>query len=108
MEETPDMSKILELVNMLKNTDSSTNVQSNSKNTSNNFEMPDVETMMKINQIIKAMNSNANTASANLLYSLKPFLRKTKQDKIDQYVNMLKLSSIISEFNKNNNEKNSF
>lgn len=108
MEETPDMSKILELVNMLKNTDSSTNAQSNNKNTSTNFEMPDVETMMKINQIIKAMNSNTNTASANLLYSLKPFLRKTKQDKIDQYVNMLKLSSIISEFNKNNNENNSF
>ncbi len=107
MEETPDMSKILELVNILKNADSSSNNQENGKNNvPNNFEMPDVETIMKINQIIKAMNSSSNTASANLLYSLKPFLRKTKQDKIDQYVNMLKLSSVISEFNKN--DKNLF
>ena len=58
---------------------------------------------MKISQIMKAMNSNENNASTNLLYSLKPFLRKSKQDKIEQYIKMLKLSSVISEFNKGNN-----
>ena len=71
--------------------------------TNNNFEMPDMETIMKISQIMKAMNSSENNASTNLLYSLKPFLRKSKQDKVEQYIKMLKLSSVISEFNKGNN-----
>lgn len=68
--------------------------------------MPDMETLLKISQIMKAINSNENNASTNLLYSLKPFLRKSKQDKIEQYVKMLKLSSVISEFNKGNNNGN--
>lgn len=67
-----------------------------------NFEMPDMETIMKISHIIKALNSNENNASTNLLYSLKPFLRKSKQDKVEQYAKMLKLSSVISKFNKEN------
>lgn len=62
--------------------------------------MPDMETMMKIMKIMNSINSNTNNPSANLLYSLKPFLRESKKEKIDQYVNFLKISSIISEINK--------
>ena len=115
MEETPDLSKIFELANMLKNANSSTqagqtmnqdsstnSIFQNSQQTNNTFEMPDMETIMKISKIIKTLNSNENNASTTLLYSLKPFLRKSKQDKIEQYAKILKLSSIISEFNKGN------
>ena len=87
-EETPDMSKIFEMASIL--------------NGNNNFEMPDIETIMKISQIMKSINSTENNAGTNLLYSLKPFLRKTKQEKLNQYVNILKISSVISELNKNN------
>ena len=106
------------MVNMIKNANSSEQTAqpersaqnsnmniSNQSQSNNNFEMPDMETIMKISQIMKAMNSTQNNASTNLLYSLKPFLRKTKQDKLDQYVKMLKLSSVISEFNKDQQRK---
>ena len=115
MEETPDLSKLFEIANMIKNSNSSTQTGQPSCNeqpfqstcqSSNNFEMPDMDTLMKITQIMKAMNSNENNANTNLLYSLKPFLRKSKQDKIEQYVKMLKLSSVISELNKGNNDGN--
>ena len=66
----------------------------------NNFQMPDMETMMKIMKIMNSMNSNVSNPSANLLYSLKPFLRDSKKEKIDQYIKFLKMSSIISEINK--------
>ena len=113
MEETPDLSKLFEIANMIKNSNSSTQTGQpscneqpfqNTPQSNNGFEMPDMETIMRISQIMKALNSNENNASANLLYSLKPFLRKSKQDKIEQYVKMLKLSSVISEFNKGNND----
>ena len=70
--------------NLIKNI----SLNSNNSNTSNNsfensnFEMPDMETMMKIMKIINSMNSSENNASTNLLYSLKPFLRDSKKDKI--------------------------
>ena len=49
---------------------------------------------------MKAMNSNTNNPSADLLYSLKPFLRDSKKEKVDQYIKFLKMSSVISEMNK--------
>ncbi len=98
------MSKIFEMVNMLKNSASTQteNFNSSQQSQNANFEMPDMETMMKITQIMKAMNSNQNSAGTNLLYSLKPFLRESKQAKLSQYANILKISSVISELNKNN------
>ena len=104
------MSKIFEMVNMLKNSNSTENnnfsIPNSNNNSANNFEMPDMETIMRLSKIMKSINSNENNAGANLLYSLKPFLRESKQEKLNQYVNMLKISSVISELNKNNsNEK---
>jgi hypothetical protein len=49
---------------------------------------------------MNSLNSNTPNPSANLLYSLKPFLRDSKKEKVDQYIKFLKLSSIISEINK--------
>ena len=66
----------------------------------NNFQMPDMETMMKIIKIMNSLNSNTQNPSTDLLYSLKPFLRDSKKEKVDQYIKFLKMSSIISEINK--------
>lgn len=100
MEEMPDISKILDIfsrMNSNNNETSKEDVKSVSNFSDSNFEMPDMETIMKLSKIMKIMNSNQNNASTNLLNSLKPFLRKTKQDKLEQYIKMLQLSSVISE-----------
>ena len=69
--------------NFSKNISSSNNSQDENKKTesSSNFEIPniDISTMMKISQILSAMQSNQNSNSANLLLSLKPYLNHTRQ-----------------------------
>ena len=52
---------------------------------------------------MEKMNTQ-NDANSNLLYSLKPYLRESKQAKLDQYANLMKLSQITNLF-KNEKEK---
>lgn len=78
----------------------SPNNSSSTSNADSDFQMPDMETITKIMKLMKSINSNSDSPSANLLYSLKPFLRDSKKDKVEQCVKILKISSIISEINK--------
>lgn len=93
---SPEM--INNLGNML-NSNSSGSSQGNSQ--SNNFNL-DMNTIIKMKSIMENMN-NKNDPRANLLYSLKPYLRDSKKDKLDQYVNLLNVSKIAELMNKNNN-----
>lgn len=72
-------------------------------NNNNNFNL-DMNTIMKMKSIMENMN-NKNDPRANLLYSLKPYLRDSKKDKLDQYVNLLNVSKIAELMNKNNDNK---
>ena len=85
-----DINKILSQVSpeMLNNLSSSLNSNSSNNNSNqNNFNL-DMNTILKMKSIMESMN-NKNDPRANLLYSLKPYLRESKKDKVDQYVNML-------------------
>ena len=103
---SPDM--INNLVNMLKNNTNSINdsskSNSNNSNTSNNSDNPfdniDFNTILKMKSVMDSLN-NKNDPDSNLLYSLKPYLRKSRQDKLDQYINILKRSQISKLFNQN-------
>lgn len=77
------------------------NSQNNSSN-NNNFNI-DINTIMKMKSIMEKMNNN-DDPRANLLYSLKPYLRDSKKEKVDQYVNMLNITK-IAEFMNNNDDK---
>lgn len=108
---TPDM--INNLVNMLKNNTNSANKASfennsfehlssnNSVNSDNNTENfsnnIDFETILKIKSIMENLNKKDDPRS-NLLYSLKPYLRETRQKKLDQYVNLLKITQVTNLF----------
>ncbi len=70
---------------------------------SNNFNI-DMNTIMKMKSVMDNMNSK-NDPRANLLYSLKPYLRDSKKNKLDQYVNMLNISKIADMMNKNKDDK---
>lgn len=89
--------------NFSKNISSSNNPQDENKKTedSSNFEMPniDISTMMKISQILSAMQSNQNSNSANLLRSLKPYLNHTRQQKVDEYIQLLNIEKVINVMN---------
>ena len=78
------------------NSNNSQNTYNSSKNSSSNnfdFNNIDMNTILKMKSVMEKMN-NSNDPISNLLYSLKPYLRETKQEKLDQYVNLLKVSQI--------------
>ncbi len=83
-----------------------TNQTSNAENNSNgiNFNNIDPNTIMKITSAFGKMN-NSNDPRANLLYSLKPYLRDEKKEKLDQYVNLLNVSK-IAEIMKDDKKEN--
>ena len=95
---TPEM--ISNLVNMLKSESSSNTINStfgnhvNDNTSTNNIDM---ETILKIKTIIENLNKKDDPRS-NLLYSLKPYLRESRQKKLDQYVNLLKITQITDLF----------
>ena len=82
---------------------SNQNINNSTPNNNNNFNL-DMNTIMKMKSIMENMN-NKNDSRANLLYSLKPYLRDSKKDKLDQYVNLLNVSKIAELMNKNNDNK---
>lgn len=83
------------------NSNSSTNTNSTDNNDSNNFNDftsgIDIQTIFKIKSIMENLNKKDDPKS-NLLYSLKPYLREPRQKKLDQYVNLLKISQITGFF----------
>lgn len=83
-------------------TQNSNNHDSNNSTSNLNFDM---NTIMKMKSIMENMN-NKNDPRANLLYSLKPYLRDSKKDKLDQYVNLLNVSKIAELMNNNPNSQN--
>jgi len=102
-----DLNNILNQVSpeMLNNLGNIMNSQNNTNNTqnSNNFNL-DMGTIMKMKSIMENMN-NKNDQRANLLYSLKPYLRDSKKGKLDQYVNLLNISKIAEVMNKKDDKK---
>lgn len=104
-----DINKVLSQISpeMLNNLSSALNSNSSNNNNStsnqNNFNL-DMNTILKMKSIMENMN-NKNDPRANLLYSLKPYLRDSKKDKVDQYVNMLNISKIADFMNKPDNNK---
>ena len=104
---TPDLNNILnqvspEMLNNIGNMLNSNNQSNQYSSQNGNFNL-DMNTIMKMKSIMDNMN-NKNDPRANLLYSLKPYLRDSKKDKLDQYVNLLNVSKIADIMNQNNND----
>lgn len=84
------------------------NHNENTTNSNNNFDFSsiDMNTIMKMTSVLGKMNNNQNDPRANLLNSLKPYLRDNKKGKLDNYMNLLnvsKIAEIMKETNKENN-----
>ena len=81
------------------NNDTNTSNNSNSANT-NPFGNIDMNTILKIKQVMEKMNDTKNDPRSNLLLSLKPYLKPTRKEKLDQYIKLVNMSSVM-EFFKN-------
>lgn len=88
-----DLSSILNAFNQSK--------EENSNNTESSF---DPSLLLKIQKIISNMNNN--NPKKDLLLSLKPFLRKSRQDKLSEYITMLSIAKAIGIFNSKGSDNN--
>lgn len=77
----------------------SSDAEASRKSSDPSFEMPDIETIMKIKKIMECMNSNQNDPIVNLLLSLKPFLQESKKSIIDQLIKFIGFSNALYLFN---------
>lgn len=95
---SPDM--INNLASMLNNKSNNSNSSSNSqKEGTNNSSTSniDFETIMKMKTIIDKMNVKDDPRS-NLLLSLKPYLKESRREKLDQYIQLMNISKALDFF----------
>lgn len=71
----------------------------------NPFGNIDMNTILKIKQVMEKMNNNKNNPRSNLLLSLKPYLKPSRKQKVDQYIQLLNMSSIMENFGQMGGEK---
>ena len=84
---------------------STTNKNTNNENNSNfNFDKIDPKILEKITKVIMSMSRN--DPRKDLLNSLKPFFRKTRQDKIGEYISILNIINAIQIFYDKGSDEN--
>ena len=104
-----DMNKVNDILNSLKSTDKSSssndlNKSSSEKTTNSDI---DINTILKIKEMMDKINSSHNDKRSNLLLALKPYLRESRQTKLDQYMKLLNMAPLLEMFkNDNGGDKN--
>lgn len=87
------------LMNMLhnSNTTTSSDTESDNEEGSRNDNNIDFETILKMKSIIDRMNDK-DDPRRNLLLSLKPYLKDSRKEKLDQYLQLLNVSRVLDVF----------
>lgn len=97
------------LKNILNNYSSSNNESSNesinSSNSSSGIPDFDIGTILKLKSVMDTMNNSKNDPRSNLLKSLKPYLKDSKKEKIDQYIKLLNIARVIETLDLTGGEK---
>ncbi len=55
----------------------------------------DIDTILKIKDIMSKINQNQNCPRNKLLYALKPYLENNKKEKLEQYIKIANLLSVM-------------
>lgn len=77
----------------------STEKDTSSENSSDASSTIDFETILKMKTIMEKLNSNTKDPRSNLLLSLKPYLKDSRKEKIDQYIKLFGMSKVLEVFN---------
>lgn len=87
------------------NSDVSSKSAEDSELGSNSSPEFDINTMLKMKSIIDAMNKEKNDPRANLLKSLKPYLKESIKEKVDQYIQLFNMGKVFEILNPLGGEK---
>lgn len=94
--------KNIDINNIVSNTNSNNDSNNeNDKKTSFDF---DINTLLKFKKIFDGVNNNNNPRNS-LLYSLKPFLRDNRKEKLDQYIKIANILYILNSLNESGDLK---
>ncbi len=61
----------------------------------------DIDTILKIKSILSSINKNNHSPRNTLLMALKPYLENDKKEKLEQYIKIANLLSVIENFDSN-------
>ena len=104
-----DFSKILNNINigqilgMFGNSNNASDTNKHNDSNSNGFNI-DTATILKLQRVLSKITDN--NPKKNLLLSLKPFLRKSRQDKLNEYITMLTLIDAFEAFSSKGSDDN--
>lgn len=106
--EIPD--NIKSIMNNLASSSSSENSfnsNSDSNSDSDSSDMPNIDfnTMLKMKSVIDSMNQQQNDPRSNLLKSLKPYLKPSRKEKVDQYIKLFSMGKVFEVLNPLGGEK---
>lgn len=59
----------------------------------------DIGMILKMKKIMDSMKNNKDDPRANLLLSLKPYLKNSRQEKVDQYIKLFNMSKVFEVIN---------
>lgn len=76
------------------NTDNG-NRQDSSSSHNDAFPEFDMETMLKMKKVMDMVKSNKDDPRANLLKSLKPYLKESRKEKVDQYIQIFGMGKVF-------------
>lgn len=87
--------------------ENSFNGNSSQESSNNSSDMPNIDlgTMLKMKSIIDSMNQQQNDPRANLLRSLKPYLKPSRKEKVDQYIKLFSMGKVFEVLNPLGGEK---
>lgn len=92
--------KDIDINSILGSSNSKSSSDEKKENSNSDFNI-DINTILKMKQVFDKINNNNNPRN-NLLYSLKPFLREDKKEKLDQYIKISNLLSVLEIMNEDN------
>ena len=81
----------------------SSNDSEKSSDSDNSNANIDFETIMKMKSMMEKLN-NKDDPRANLLLSLKPYLKNSRKEKVDQYIKLFNMSKVLEVFGNSGNE----
>ena len=67
-------------------------------NSASSFDPSDLEMLLKIKNIMSAMNNNKNSQQSDFLRSLKPFLKTERQAKLEQAIKFMNAAKVFKAF----------
>ena len=95
MEGTEIPDNIKEMLSSLQNNSSKSENNSSGQNDSQSIPNIDINTMLKMQKLLNTMNHSSNSSGANLLRSLKPYLKPSRQAKVDEYIQLFSIEKAI-------------